>query len=33
MIDIGQARLSSIFTWKGSWCLDLGASRRQMVEW
>jgi len=32
MIDIGRARLSSLFTWKGCWCLDLGASRRQMVD-
>jgi len=29
---IGQARLSSVFTWKGSWFLDLGASRRQNVD-
>ena len=29
---IGQACLSSVFAWKGSRCLDLGASVRQAVD-
>ena len=29
---IGQTRLSSIFPWIVSWCVDLGAARRQRVD-